>query len=86
LVGIIPNKEYVYQEGLKIIRTNKQGNSTVAFNPIISSGIVRFGGFFEDPSKNPFFGIGIADSSAVFGSNKWPNDGENKKKTVCYWD
>ncbi|KAA6393607.1 MAG: putative kinase family protein, partial [Streblomastix strix] len=86
LIGIIPDKEHANQEGIKIIRTNKQGCSTVAFNPIISSGIVRFGGFFEDPSYNPEFIIGIADSSAVFGSNQWPFSGENEMKTICYWN
>ncbi|KAA6375636.1 MAG: hypothetical protein EZS28_028836 [Streblomastix strix] len=85
LVGIIPNKEHAYQEGLKIIRTDKYGDSTVAFNPIISSGIVRFGGFIEDQSYYPYFSIGIADSSAVFGSSECPDKGENEKKTVSYW-
>ncbi|KAA6376047.1 MAG: hypothetical protein EZS28_028428 [Streblomastix strix] len=85
LVGIIPDKYYAYQQGLKIIHAGKDGRSTVAFNPIISSGIVRFGGFFEDPDYNPFFKIGIADSSAVFGSNELPREGENQKKTVCYF-
>ncbi|KAA6381368.1 MAG: putative protein kinase [Streblomastix strix] len=85
LVGIIPDKEHAYQQGLKIIHTRFNDRSTVAFNPIISNGIVRFGGFFE---RHPFcnFIIGIADSSAVFGSNKQPWEGENKKKTVCYWN
>ncbi|KAA6371200.1 MAG: hypothetical protein EZS28_033273, partial [Streblomastix strix] len=85
LIGIIPDKDYAYQQGVKIIRTDEDGPSTVAFNPIISSGIVRFGGFFEDPSIIPFFSIGITDSSAVFGSNELPWKGENKKKTVRYW-
>ncbi|KAA6357860.1 MAG: hypothetical protein EZS28_046613, partial [Streblomastix strix] len=77
LVGIIPNKKYAYQQGLKIIHTDKDGYSTIAFNPIISNGIVRFGGFFEDTDDDPYFGIGISDSSAVFGSKKAPWYGEN---------
>ncbi|KAA6373748.1 MAG: hypothetical protein EZS28_030726 [Streblomastix strix] len=85
LIGIIPNKEHAYQEGLQIIHKDNWGYSTVAFNPIISSGIVRFGGFFQNHSLFNF-GIGIADSSAVFGSNESPYKGENEKKTVCYWD
>ncbi|KAA6376830.1 MAG: hypothetical protein EZS28_027643, partial [Streblomastix strix] len=76
LVGIIPNRQHAYQEGLKIIRTVKYRHSTVAFNPIISNGIVRFGGFFEDPSNDPFFSIGVTDSSAVFGSCQAPWDRE----------
>ncbi|KAA6375009.1 MAG: hypothetical protein EZS28_029464 [Streblomastix strix] len=84
LVGIIPDKEHAYQQRLKIIHSDNWGSSTVAFNPIISSGIVRFGGFFEDPNYGPDFSIGIADSSAVFGSSESPFEGENEKKTVCY--
>ncbi|KAA6366353.1 MAG: hypothetical protein EZS28_038120 [Streblomastix strix] len=85
LIGIIPDKERAYQEGLKIIRTDKYGQSTVVFNPIISSEIVRFGGFFERHSSLYKFIIGIADSSAVFGSNEYPWSGQNRQKTVCYW-
>ncbi|KAA6380624.1 MAG: hypothetical protein EZS28_023849, partial [Streblomastix strix] len=84
LVGIIPDKQHAYQKGLKIIHTDNCGKSTVAFNPIISNGIVRFGGIFEDPSTRPFFIIGIADYSTVFGSNEFPWSEENEKKTVCY--
>ncbi|KAA6385490.1 MAG: hypothetical protein EZS28_018978, partial [Streblomastix strix] len=84
LIGILPDKEHAQQQGLKIVHTDNFGHSTVAFNPIISNGIVRFGGFFEDPDDIPVFIIGIADSSAVFGSNEWPNFGEKEKKTVRY--
>ncbi|KAA6368306.1 MAG: hypothetical protein EZS28_036167 [Streblomastix strix] len=85
IIGIIPNKEHVYQQGIKIIHTDKRGFSTVAFNPIISNGIARFGGFFKRHSSE-YFIIGIADSSAVFGSDEYPFDGENEKKTVCYFN
>ncbi|KAA6362151.1 MAG: hypothetical protein EZS28_042322, partial [Streblomastix strix] len=85
LVGIIPDIEDAYQQGIKIIRTDKYGPSTIAFDPIISNGIVRFGGFFERHSNIYNFMIGIADSSAVFGSNEGPRSGENDQKTVCYW-
>ncbi|KAA6402739.1 MAG: hypothetical protein EZS28_001730 [Streblomastix strix] len=71
LIGIISDKEHVYQEGCKIIHTDKFELSTVAFDPIISSGIVRFEGFFKDHPKW-FCIIGITDSSAVFGSKEWP--------------
>ncbi|KAA6362310.1 MAG: hypothetical protein EZS28_042163, partial [Streblomastix strix] len=84
LIGIIPDEQYAQQQGIKIIHTDKYGESTVAFNPIISNGIVRFGGFFENhPVAN--FSIGIADSSAIFCSEEVPFSGENEKKTVCYW-
>ncbi|KAA6396921.1 MAG: hypothetical protein EZS28_007549 [Streblomastix strix] len=82
--GIIPDDKYDYQEGSKIIHSDKKGCSTVAFDTVISNGIVRFGGFFEHPSYSPLIIIGIADSSTVFGSNEWPDDGKNEKKTVCY--
>ncbi|KAA6368075.1 MAG: hypothetical protein EZS28_036398, partial [Streblomastix strix] len=81
--SIIPDPDHAKQQENKIIRTNKGSRSTVAFNPVITSGIVRFGGFFKD---HPFgnFKFGIADSSAVFGSNEFPNKGENEEKTVRY--
>ncbi|KAA6402084.1 MAG: hypothetical protein EZS28_002387 [Streblomastix strix] len=47
-------------------------------------GIVRFEGFFKD-HPDWRFRFGIADSSAIFGSNKAPWEGENRKKTVRYW-
>ncbi|KAA6369855.1 MAG: hypothetical protein EZS28_034618, partial [Streblomastix strix] len=77
--------DHVKQQENKIIRTNKGIQSTVAFNPAITSGIVRFGGFFKDHPRWTFI-IGITDSSAVFGSNEWPWEGENEKKTVLYWN
>ncbi|KAA6403830.1 MAG: hypothetical protein EZS28_000648 [Streblomastix strix] len=83
LVGIIPDKKHAYQEGSKIIHTDKKGSSTVAFSTVISSGIARFQGYFKDHLNSNFM-IGIADSSAVFGSNQYPWSGENEKKTVCY--
>ncbi|KAA6356615.1 MAG: hypothetical protein EZS28_047858 [Streblomastix strix] len=46
--SIIPDPDHVKQQVNKIIKTNKGDQSTVAFNPVISSGIVRFGGFFKD--------------------------------------
>ncbi|KAA6396573.1 MAG: hypothetical protein EZS28_007896, partial [Streblomastix strix] len=82
--SIIPDPDHVKQQENKIIRTNKGIRSTVAFNPAVTSGIVRFGGFFKDHPN--LFSIGIADSSAVFGSNKSPAEGGNYEKTVCYYE
>ncbi|KAA6368663.1 MAG: hypothetical protein EZS28_035810, partial [Streblomastix strix] len=82
--SIIPNPGHVIQQENKIIRTNKGSWSTVAFNPVITSGIVRFGGFFKDHPGWLDFIIGIADSSAVFCSNELPHYYENDKKTVRY--
>ncbi|KAA6396186.1 MAG: hypothetical protein EZS28_008283, partial [Streblomastix strix] len=84
LVGIIPDSLHAIQQGCKIIHTDQSGESTVAFNPVISRGIVRFEGIFQNHS-NWVFGIGIASASAVFGSGEGPSKGEIKKKTVCYW-
>ncbi|KAA6395388.1 MAG: hypothetical protein EZS28_009090 [Streblomastix strix] len=82
--SIIPDPDHLIQQENKIIRTNKGVRSTVAFNPVITSGIVRFGGFFEKHSIWDF-SIGIADSSAVFGSNQAPSYGEKINKTVRYF-
>ncbi|KAA6403614.1 MAG: hypothetical protein EZS28_000855 [Streblomastix strix] len=85
LAGKIHDRKHAYQEGIKIIHTDKEGDSSIAFNPIIQSGIVRFGGYFQNHQEYNFC-IGIADSSTVFGSEKGPEDGENRKKTVRYYD
>ncbi|KAA6400388.1 MAG: hypothetical protein EZS28_004077, partial [Streblomastix strix] len=82
--SIIPDPDHVKQQENKIISTNKGNQSTVAFNPVITSGIARFGGFFKDHQLGNF-SIGISDSSAVFGSNKGPIDDENGKNTVRYY-
>ncbi|KAA6358885.1 MAG: hypothetical protein EZS28_045588, partial [Streblomastix strix] len=85
LVGIIPDNEDAAQTGNKIIHAKDNNKCTsVAFNPIISSGFVRFGGFYENHSNDNFM-IGIADSVAVFGSDEYPWKDENDKKTVTYW-
>ncbi|KAA6379211.1 MAG: hypothetical protein EZS28_025263 [Streblomastix strix] len=82
--SIIPDPDHTIQQDNKIIRTNKGSRSTVAFNPAITSGIVRFGGFLEKHPDNRFR-FGIADSSAVFGSDEGPWEGGNYKKTVSYY-
>ncbi|KAA6391951.1 MAG: hypothetical protein EZS28_012526 [Streblomastix strix] len=82
--SLIPNPDHSIQQQNKIIRTNEFGFSTVALNPIITSGIVRFGGFLEKHPNDKFI-IGIADSSAVFGSIEGPSYGKNKERTVRYY-
>ncbi|KAA6367452.1 MAG: hypothetical protein EZS28_037021, partial [Streblomastix strix] len=77
--SIIPDPDYAKQQENKIIKTNKGIRSTVTFNPVITSGIVRFGGFFKD-HPGDYFSIGIADSSAVFGSNEGPYSGDSMNK------
>ncbi|KAA6394621.1 MAG: hypothetical protein EZS28_009855 [Streblomastix strix] len=46
---------------------------SVAFNPILTNGIVRFEGFFENSRDEQ---IGIADISVAFSTNKRPFDKE----------
>ncbi|KAA6393859.1 MAG: putative MAP kinase kinase family domain protein [Streblomastix strix] len=82
--GIIPDEQIVTQSGNKIIHSSNNLRQTVAFNPIISEGIVRFEGYFENHGYYEFI-FGVADYSAVFGADKWPFDGENKEKNVQYW-
>ncbi|KAA6360137.1 MAG: hypothetical protein EZS28_044336, partial [Streblomastix strix] len=82
--GIIPDLEHATQTGNKIIHSsNNTKNASVAFNPVISEGIIRFEGYFENHGHYKFI-FGVADSSAVFGADEWPFDSENEKKTVRY--
>ncbi|KAA6396838.1 MAG: hypothetical protein EZS28_007636 [Streblomastix strix] len=79
--AIMPNKKDCHQEGYRIIHTSQNSNMCViACNPVISSGIVRFEGFFDNTSN--FCMIGIADASVVFEPNVHP--GEYKGKTLTY--
>ncbi|KAA6375242.1 MAG: hypothetical protein EZS28_029231 [Streblomastix strix] len=82
--SIIPDPDHVKQQENKIILTSSSHIATVSFNPIITSKIVRFGGFLEKHLKYNF-SIGIADSSAVFGSNEGPSSDKHGKKTVRYF-
>ncbi|KAA6379512.1 MAG: putative MAP kinase kinase family domain protein [Streblomastix strix] len=61
------------QQGNKIVHF--QGNNspcTVTYNPVISSGIVRFEGFFE--KTNEYRIIGVADASVVYAANNGPGE------------
>ncbi|KAA6382905.1 MAG: hypothetical protein EZS28_021566, partial [Streblomastix strix] len=82
--AIIPDEDLVRQSDNKIQHSDKSNQiACIAFDPIVSEGIVRFEGEFEKHWKydNTF---GIADASAVFAPDKWPGGSGNKKKTVRY--
>ncbi|KAA6376890.1 MAG: hypothetical protein EZS28_027583, partial [Streblomastix strix] len=82
--AIFPDQVTAQQQGNVIIHAlNNYDNSTVAYNPIVTNGIVRFEGAFQKYSDFSYK-IGIADSSVVFGSKKDPADNEYDGKTVCY--
>ncbi|KAA6370284.1 MAG: hypothetical protein EZS28_034189, partial [Streblomastix strix] len=82
--AIFPDQVTAQQQGNVIIHAlDNYDNSTVAYNPIVTNGIVRFEGAFQKYSDFSYQ-IGIADSSVVFGSKKDPSDNEYDGKTVCY--
>ncbi|KAA6384041.1 MAG: putative NEK protein kinase, partial [Streblomastix strix] len=85
LDAVIPDYATVQQNENKFIHTkDNEYISIIAFNPVISKGVVKFEGYFEsNEGKN--FAIGIADASAVFEPNQAPAQGKNLSKTLSYW-
>ncbi|KAA6387140.1 MAG: putative STE family protein kinase [Streblomastix strix] len=84
-IALINPPNIAHQVGNKIICTNsKTDESGVAFNPIISIGIVRFEGKFQDIGNEIF--IGIIDADTFFNDDKWPNlnDHDFWKYTLSY--
>ncbi|KAA6362963.1 MAG: hypothetical protein EZS28_041510, partial [Streblomastix strix] len=82
--AIFPDQVTAQQQGNVIIHAlDNYDNSTVAYNPIVTNGIVRFEGKFQNHKEFPYK-IGIADASVVFGSKKDPADNEYNGKIVCY--
>ncbi|KAA6389385.1 MAG: putative CMGC kinase, CK2 family [Streblomastix strix] len=79
---IIPDQEHCRSEGMKIINTKGWVYCSVAYNPIITRGIVRFEGIFENKDINIY--VGIADSSIVFEADKAPFNVKYKDKSVSY--
>ncbi|KAA6373275.1 MAG: hypothetical protein EZS28_031198 [Streblomastix strix] len=83
-VAIIQEQAQIRQERNKLIHSSENSlASTVAFDPPVSDGIVRFEGVFEN-LDGWMFNIGIADVSTVFGANKVPAADGNKDNIVCY--
>ncbi|KAA6400617.1 MAG: hypothetical protein EZS28_003858 [Streblomastix strix] len=77
----ILNKQDCRLEGNKINHSPKNNNlCIVAFDPVVSSGITRFQGFFDKISSNCM--IGIADASIIFDANA--SIGQYKGKILSY--
>ncbi|KAA6382557.1 MAG: hypothetical protein EZS28_021915, partial [Streblomastix strix] len=71
------------QQGNKIVHTPGNNNScVVTYNPVISSGIVRFEGYFQNTIEYRI--IGIADASTVFNANRGPRDEGNYSKSIRF--
>ncbi|KAA6397289.1 MAG: hypothetical protein EZS28_007186 [Streblomastix strix] len=78
---IIPSEVDCYKKESKIIHTSLNSNiCVVAYNPVLTSGVINFEGIFENTSN--FCMIGIADSTVVFEPNVHP--GQYKGKTLTY--
>ncbi|KAA6376023.1 MAG: hypothetical protein EZS28_028451 [Streblomastix strix] len=71
------------QENAIIHALDNYNHSTVAYNPVITKGIIIFEGIFYN-YKDFQYQIGIADSTVIFDSKKEPGDIKYKGKTVCY--
>ncbi|KAA6396153.1 MAG: hypothetical protein EZS28_008319 [Streblomastix strix] len=84
-VAIFEHPDRAHQEGNKIVKTDDDdGNSLSAFNPIISSEIVRFEGKFKNIDGG-YFTIGIFDAVTFFKDEKWPDeDDETMKRILIY--
>ncbi|KAA6395512.1 MAG: putative serine/threonine-protein kinase Nek3 [Streblomastix strix] len=86
--AIIPDQSIDKLQRTSIIHIGEDSYQVIAFNPIITEGIVRFEGKFRLKDTyiyNGFFDyIGIADSSLVFKANDGPQDQEYRNKTVYY--
>ncbi|KAA6402241.1 MAG: hypothetical protein EZS28_002234 [Streblomastix strix] len=79
---IIPLLTDTHWEVNKLIHASDNENlSTCLFDPVITEGIVRFEGIFENKNKW-YFCIGIADPTAVYSPGTWPQTHENDKKSV----
>ncbi|KAA6397288.1 MAG: putative aurora kinase [Streblomastix strix] len=78
---LIPNYNDCQMQGMRIVHTPENSNiCVVAYNPVITSGVYRFEGVFDNTSN--FCMIGIADSSVVFDPNIHP--GQYKGRTLTY--
>ncbi|KAA6369661.1 MAG: hypothetical protein EZS28_034811, partial [Streblomastix strix] len=81
-VFIIKEKQQGRLKGMKFVHSNKYAQSTIAFEPVICEGIVRFEVIFE---HTRFYRIcGIADASCSFDAYMGPSDDEYIEKTVRY--
>ncbi|KAA6372068.1 MAG: hypothetical protein EZS28_032404, partial [Streblomastix strix] len=73
-VFIIKEKKQGRLEGMKFVHSNKYDYCTIAFDPVICEGIVRFEVIFENTR---FYRMcGIADASCSFDVNMGPSADE----------
>ncbi|KAA6393135.1 MAG: putative polyadenylate-binding protein [Streblomastix strix] len=82
--AIFSDQKTAQQQGNAIIHAlDNYNHSTIAYKPVITKGIVRFEGIFQNYKDFPYQ-IGISESSVCFDSKKEPGDLLYKGKTVCY--
>ncbi|KAA6403734.1 MAG: hypothetical protein EZS28_000753 [Streblomastix strix] len=72
------------QQEMKFIHSINIDYCTIAIDPVIKEGIVRFEVKFEN-SGGWGRRIGIADASCSFAAGSHPTNDGNDKKTVSYW-
>ncbi|KAA6381210.1 MAG: hypothetical protein EZS28_023263, partial [Streblomastix strix] len=82
-IFIIKKESQGKQQGNKFIHSDKNDYCTIAIDPVIKDGIVRFEVVFENTGGLKI--LGIADASCSFAVGNGPSDDGNDKKTVRYW-
>ncbi|KAA6401346.1 MAG: hypothetical protein EZS28_003120, partial [Streblomastix strix] len=83
-IFIIKNESQGKQQGMKFIHSDENYDwCTIAIDPAIKVGIVRFEVVFENSGRN--ICLGIADASCSFAAGKRPWEDGNQEKTVRYW-
>ncbi|KAA6389744.1 MAG: putative CAMK family protein kinase [Streblomastix strix] len=78
---IIQESKQGHQKGNKFKHSNKGIWSTIAVDPIIRDGIVRFEVVFDNTG---IWGRCIADASVTFASGSLPGEGFNRRMTIRY--
>ncbi|KAA6366542.1 MAG: hypothetical protein EZS28_037931 [Streblomastix strix] len=81
---IIRRESQGKQQGMKFIHSDENNYCTIAIDPAIKDGIVRFEVIFEN-SEGCERMLGIADASCFFVASFGPSDYGNDRKTVRYY-
>ncbi|KAA6396164.1 MAG: hypothetical protein EZS28_008311 [Streblomastix strix] len=79
-----PNVKGVAQANKFIHSAGNYNGCTIACDPIIWQGIVKFEVIFENTAQYDKR-IGIADASCLFDADEEPQIAENQNNTVRYW-
>ncbi|KAA6372398.1 MAG: hypothetical protein EZS28_032075, partial [Streblomastix strix] len=82
-IFIIKKESQGKQQGNKFIHSDKNDWCTIAIDPVVSEGIVRFEVVFKN-SGGFLISFGIADASCSFAAGSHPAD--DGKKTVRYYN